>query len=302
MVGKDNGFLRRLSRWWVGIPYIWLILFLLCPLILIVTISFSQFQFAVPPYKSLFSWVDQEVFTVRIFFSNYKTIMADSLYLWSYVQAIMIAFITTFLCFLLGYPMAYYIYLKSMRLRFLFLLFALLPFWTSFLLRVYGWMNLLSFHGVLNQYLMQWGWIDKPFKILGTYPCVLLGMVYCYLPFMILPLYLALERIERPLVEAAYDLGCRPMAVFWKLIFPLSYPGIVVGSSLVFIPAVGEYIIPELLGGSRFLVIGRIIWEEFFSNVDWPMASALAVVMIIVLLFPILIFEKLQNHAEKRVL
>ena len=217
----------------------------------------------------------------------------------AWLGSLRIAATSTLVTLLLGYPMAYAIARARPNLRPLLLMAVILPFWTSFLIRVYAWMGLLSSNGILNQFLRATGLVADPGTILGTEWAVHLGIVYAYLPFMVLPLYASLERMDNSLIEAAQDLGCRPVGAFWKITFPLSLPGIVAGCLLVFIPAVGEFVIPDLLGGSQTLMIGRTLWNEFFTNRDWPVASAVAIILLLLLIVPIMIFQNAQAKAQE---
>lgn len=279
-------------------PYLWLIVFLIWPTLEVFNISFSELRIGAPPYEPLWQWINNEVLQLRISIANYAVVLGDALYRMAYLNSVLIAGISTLVCLLIGYPVAYGITRAKKRWQILLLILAVLPFWTSFLVRVYAWVNLLSPQGVVNHCLMSLGWIKTPLPLMNNMGAVVIGIVYSYLPFMIFPLFASLEKINTHLLEAAYDLGCRPMGAFWRIVVPLSAPGIISGASLVFIPAVGEYIIPELLGGSTSLTIGRILWHEFFTNRDWPVACALAVIMIGLLLIPIILFEKLMARTQ----
>lgn len=235
-------------------------------------------------------------------FENYAFIIFDEFYRCACWNSLKLAGISTFFCLIIGYPMAYSIVqAKTPRRRFILLTLAILPFWTSFLTRVYAWVNLLSKEGVINHFLQMIGIIDEPIPLMHNDFATATGIIYTYLPFMIFPLYVALEKIERSLLEAAFDLGCKPFMTFWKITVPLSFPGIFAGISLVFIPAVGEYIIPEILGGTKSLTIGSILWSEFFINRDWPVACSLAIIMVILLFIPIVLLELAQKMVAKRV-
>lgn len=289
--------MRFLSRpFWVLIPFGWLILFFLIPFATIFKISFSEPFIGLPPYAPLLEWVGDCALQVKVTFANYRFIIFDPLYLMAYFNSLWIAFWATCVCLLIGYPMAYAIMRADPRLKNMLLMLVILPFWTSFLVRVYAWMGLLSPQGIINNALLSLNLIPAPLPLMGNTFAVGLGIVYSYLPFMILPLYASLEKIDPALLEAAFDLGCHPFRAFWKIIVPLSLPGAISGAMLVFIPAVGEFVIPELLGGSQTLMIGRVLWNEFFYNRDWPVASALAVVMLILLLIPMIIFQRIQNR------
>lgn len=282
--------------WALVVPYLWLILFFLIPFLIVLKISFADLKFGLPPYGPLVEWVGEGVLNIKLNLTNYFFIGTDSLYIFSYLESLMIAVIGTLGCLLIGYPMAYGIAKVSAPLRTVFLMMVILPFWTSFLLRVYAWIGILSPNGFLNMALLKMGIISTPLALLDTTFAMVLGIIYCYLPFMILPLYVSLEKMDLSLVEAAYDLGARPLQAFLRVIWPLSLPGVIAGSMLVFIPAVGEFVIPELLGGSQTLMIGKLLWNEFFTNRDWPVASALAILMLVLLVIPLSIFQRLQER------
>ncbi len=278
------------------IPYAWILLFFMIPFLIVLKISFSDLKVGLPPYGPLLEWVEEGVLVIKLNFTNFAFIGTDSLYLFSYLESLVIAVLGTIGCLLIGYPMAYGIAKAKPPFRTLLLMLVILPFWTSFLLRVYAWIGILSTSGLLNTALMKVGIISSPLSILDTTYATIIGIVYCYLPFMILPLYASLEKIDYTLMEAAYDLGARPIQAFRRVIWPLSRPGVIAGSMLVLIPAVGEFVIPELLGGSQTLMIGKVLWNEFFTNRDWPVASALAVLMLILLVTPIAIFQRIQER------
>jgi putrescine transport system permease protein len=293
---------RLLARWGrvlVGLPpYAWLVVFFLVPFLIVFRISLSQAVMGIPPYTPLVEWGEDAVLTVRIALSAYAILFGDELYAIAYLTSIRLALIATVCCLLLGYPAAYAIARAPHGLRNTLLLLVALPFWTSFLIRVYAWIGILKTEGLLNGLLLSIGVIDSPLQILETDVAVLIGMVYSYLPFMVLPLYATLEKMDMSLLEAAADLGCRPFRAFLSVTLPLSLPGIIAGSLLVFIPAVGEFVIPDLLGGPDTLMIGKVLWAEFFDNRDWPVASAVAVAMLLLLVVPVMIFQKLQGAEE----
>ncbi|MCI0433780.1 MAG: ABC transporter permease subunit, partial [Gemmatimonadetes bacterium] len=251
-----------------AVPYLWLLLFFLVPFLIVLKISVSDIRLAMPPYEPLFTWIADGVVSVRINFQNYAFLLRDALYFNSYLNSILTAGVSTLLCLLIGYPMAYGIARSTPAWRNLLLLFVMLPFWTSFLLRVYAWMGILKNNGAINNLLLATGVIDEPIVMLQTDFAVYVGIVYSYLPFMVLPLYTAIERLDHSLLEAAEDLGCRPIKAFFRITVPLTRYGIVAGCMLVFIPAIGEFVIPALLGGPGSLMIGRVLWEEFFNNRD----------------------------------
>lgn len=271
-------------------PFLWLVLFLLLPFLLVLKISFADLEFGTPPYTSLATF---EAGTVQLslHFAGYIRLFTDSLYLATYLNSVKMALVTTIWCMLIGYPMAYYIARSAPRLRNLLMLAVILPFWTSLLLRVYAWVGILRNDGLLNKFLMSLGLIASPLEIYRTDMAVYIGMVYAYLPFFILPAYANLVKMDMRLLEAAYDLGARPWNAFWQITVPLSRPGVIAGAMLVFIPCVGEYVIPELLGGANTLMMGRVMWNEFFNNADWPMAAAVTCVMVLLLLVPLALFQ-----------
>jgi putrescine transport system permease protein len=271
-------------------PFLWLALFLLLPFLLVFKISFADLNFGVPPYTALVTLKDQTLqFAVHL--QGYARLFSDSLYLATYLNSVKMAAITTLCCVLIGYPMAYVIARSSPALRNLLMLGVILPFWTSLLLRVYAWVGILRNDGLLNKALLALGIIHSPLEIYRTDLAVYIGMVYAYLPFFILPLYANLVKMDLRLLEAAYDLGARPWRAFLQVTLPLSRGGVIAGAMLVFIPAVGEYVIPELLGGANTLMMGRVMWNEFFNNADWPMAAAVTCVMVLLLLVPLAIFQ-----------
>ncbi len=278
------------------VPYLWLTLFFLVPCAIVFKISLAQTLIAQPPYTPMFG---PDSVPHEQLYDNFKRLGDDLLYIIAYGNSLKLAAISTILCLLIGYPMAYGIARCSPSTRALLLLAIILPFWTSFLIRVYAWMSILGKEGVLNDFLLAIGVIDQPLQILYTPTAMYIGIVYTYLPFMILPLYSNLEKMDLSLLEAAADLGCRPFKAFCLITIPLSLPGIIAGSLLVFIPAVGEYVIPELLGGPDALMIGRIVYNEFAQNRDWPMASAVAVAILLALVIPIMFFQYYQNKAQE---
>lgn len=298
----------RLLRWlprgrtWVFLlPFTWLLLFFLLPFSLVLKISFSSAAIAIPPYQPLVEYAnDSLTFVVNL--GNYLFLFSDSLYVSAYWGSIKMAAGAMFLCLLIGYPMAYAMSKAKPSTQLVLLLLVLMPSWTSFLIRVYAWMGILGHQGVLNHLLLSLNLIDEPLRIMNTNIAVMIGLVYAYLPFMVLPLYANLIRLDRTLLEAAADLGSRRLSTFWRITLPLSKNGIIAGCMLVFIPAVGEFVVPELLGGPDTLMIGKILWQEFFSNRDWPVASALAMIMLLLLLVPIILFHRFQaKELEKNV-
>ncbi|GAA0593434.1 ABC transporter permease subunit [Paenochrobactrum glaciei] len=292
------------SRLVIAVPYLWLLVLFLIPFFIVFKISLSQVAMAIPAYAPAFNFTDSfaEIWAKvkQLSFDNYFWLMEDALYYKAYLSSLKIAFISTVLTLLIGYPMAYGIARAPLKHRPMLLMLVILPFWTSFLIRVYAWIAILKPEGLLNQFLIWANIIDTPLIILNTDTAIYIGIVYSYLPFMVLPLYAALEKMDHSLIEAAQDLGCPPLAAFWKITFPLSLSGVAAGCFLVFIPAMGEFVIPDLLGGSQTLMIGKTIWSEFFSNRDWPVASAVAVILLLILIVPIMIFQKVQARMQEK--
>ena len=279
-----------------AIPFVWLSVFFLAPFLIVFAISLSQSRYGVPPYEPL---VQDGETLARL--DNYAFLLADALYVTALINSLLIAATSAFVCLLIGYPVALAIARAPQRWRAPLLLAVILPFWTSFLIRVYAWIGLLKSDGIINNALQAIGLTDAPIQLLQTSFAVHLGIVYSYLPFMILPLFAALERQDSGLLEAASDLGARPWRAFLTITLPLSIPGVIAGFLLVFIPAVGEFVIPELLGNSRTAMIGKVLWTEFFSNRDWPLASALAVTMLLLIVAPLAWLEHLrQRRGEAR--
>lgn len=278
----------------VVLPYLWLVLFFVVPFVIVLKISFSDVELAIPPYKPLFEWTARNSLAIRVNLNNYVFLFTDSLYLNAFLNSVKVAFFSTLLCLVIGYPMAYGIARAKPATRTLLLLLVILPFWTSLLLRVYAWIGLLKANGVINNILLSLGLIHEPLTLLYTPFAMYVGIVYSYLPFLILPLYANLEKMDWQLLEAAQDLGCRPWQAFYKITLPLSRNGILAGSMLVFIPAVGEFVIPALLGGPNALMIGRVLWDEFFSNRAWPVASAVAMLMLVLLVPFMMWYQSVQ--------
>ena len=276
------------------IPYLWLLVFFLAPFAIILKISFAEPLIARPPFTPLFDWAADAGLRIQITLDNYRFLFIDDLYWVTYLKSVKIAGLSTLLCLLIGYPMAYGIARARADRRNVLLLMVILPFWISFLLRVYAWIGILNTKGILNSVLLWTGIIKEPLQILYTDLAVYLGIVYSYLPFMILPLYATLERLDLDLHDAAADLGSRPFQVFIDVTLPLSKSGIIAGCLLVFIPAMGEFVIPVLLGGLDSLMIGRILFDEFFVNRDWPVACAAAIVLLLLLVVPIMLFQHNQ--------
>ena len=281
----------------IAIPYIWLLLLFLLPFIYVLKISFAETIYARPPYSSLLIWGDSWLPSIKASFDNYLFLFSDSLYIKAYLSSLKIAFISTILTLIIGYSIAYSVARAPTRWRGILLMLVILPFWTSFLIRVYAWIGILKTEGLLNLALMSIGIIEKPLMIMNTDLAVYIGIIYSYLPFMILPLYANLEKMDMSLLEAAADLGCRPFKAFWTVTIPLSIPGIMAGCFLVFIPVMGEFVIPDLLGGSETLMIGKVLWTEFFYNRDWPVASAVAILLLAILVVPIMLYQRSQEKA-----
>jgi putrescine transport system permease protein len=285
----------------VLVPYLWLGFFFLAPFLIVVKISLSHDVIARPPYAPLLElsqgWQGLKDFLSQLDFSNYALLASDRIYLAAYLQSLRIAALATLILLLVGYPLAYAIARAPERLRPLLVMAVILPFWTSFLIRIYAWMGILSREGFLSQLLVYLGLVDHPVEILYTNAAVYIGIVYSYLPFMVLPLYAALEKMDPALLEAASDLGAPPQRSFWCVTFPLSLPGVIAGSLLCFIPTVGEFVIPDLLGGSETLMIGRTLWTEFFVNRSWTVSSAAAIVLLVVLVAPILVWQRVEARS-----
>lgn len=284
----------------IGIPWLWMAVFFVLPFLFIVKISLSEAALMQPPYLPFIRQIEDGLVTLVINFSNYLLLFDDPLYRNALINSVEIAALATFLTLLIGYPMAYAIARAPQAWRLPLLMLIILPFWTSFLIRVYAWIGILKNNGTLNQFLMSIGIIDQPLEILYTPVAVYIGIIYSYLPFMILPLYATLIRMDNTLLEAAADLGCPPWKQFLTVTLPLSLPGIVAGSMLVFIPVMGEFVIPDLLGGPNTLMIGKLMWTEFFSNKDWPVASALAAILLLVLIIPFVLWQHFEKRQEER--
>jgi putrescine transport system permease protein len=280
----------------IAIPFLWLFLYFFVPFLIVLKVSVAFITIAQPPYTHY----DEAGNFVLNIGDSYGRLFADSLYIKAYLNSLVVAAVSTVICLLIGYPFAYGMARCSHSVRNVLLMLVILPFWTSFLIRVYAWIGLLKNNGLINDVLISIGLIDSPISMMNTNFAVYLGIVYSYLPFMILPLYANLEKMDMSLIEAATDLGCKPLKAFFLITVPLSFPGIVAGSMLVFIPAVGEYVIPELLGGPSSLMIGRVLWGEFFSNRDWPTASAVAIAILLALVVPLMIYQKFQDKELER--
>ncbi|RCW87713.1 ABC transporter permease subunit [Phyllobacterium bourgognense] len=287
----------------IAVPYLWLLIFFLIPFVIVFKISLSEVAMAIPPYTPAFNlsagWQGLRESFAQLSWDNYIWLVEDPLYYKAYLSSLLIAAVSTVLTLIIGYPIAYGMARAPATVRPTLLMMVILPFWTSFLIRVYAWIGILKPEGLLNQFLMWAHVIDTPLNILNTNTAVFIGIVYSYLPFLVLPIYSALEKMDYSLVEAAEDLGCPPILAFWKITFRLSMPGVIAGCFLVFIPAVGEFVIPDLLGGSQTLMIGKTLWNEFFSNRDWPVSSAVAVILLLLLVVPIVLFQRAEARAQE---
>jgi putrescine transport system permease protein len=277
----------------ISVPYLFLLMFFMIPFAVVMQISVVDSRLGVPPYTDLAVWADG-ILTLKFNFAHYLTVLGDQLYFDAYLGSLQVAVITTLVCLLIGYPAAYFIARSNPETRNVLMMAVMLPFWTSYLIRVDAWIGILKDQGLLNNFLIWLHVIDEPMRLFHTNFAVYVGMVYSYLPYLILPLYAHLVRMDFSLIEAAHDLGARPWKAFVTITLPLSMRGIVAGSLLVFIPAVGEYVIPELLGGADTLMIGRLMWDDFFNNMDWPVASAATGIMVLMLLVPMAMFQHLQ--------
>lgn len=294
---------RSLQENWrlviILVPFAWLLLFFLAPFFIVAKISLAELAIASPPFTKMVEWTDSGIVTIRLVFDNFTFILEDSLYFETYVNSLKISVTSTILCLLFGYPIAYAIVRSGPVAKPVLLFLIILPFWTSFLLRVYAWMGLLADQGTINNLLIWLGLIDDPIRMLYTEFAVLIGVVYTYMPFMILPLYANMEKLDGSLTEAAADLGSSPTNTFFKVTLPLTMPGIIAGSLLVFIPATGEYVIPDLLGGGNVQMIGRVLFNEFSRNSDWPVAAAVAIVLLFLLVLPIIVFQHFQGKSAE---
>jgi putrescine transport system permease protein len=290
----------------ITVPYAWLVVLFLIPFLIVLKIALSDYAISIPPYTPTLDvadgWGGFKEFWSKLDFENFVFLVEDSLYIQAYLSSFKIAAIATFLTLLVGFPFAYAIANAPEEWRPSLLMLVILPFWTSFLIRVYALIGIISNEGFLNQFLLWTGIIGEPLVIMNTNAAVYIGIVYTYLPFMVLPIYATLEKLDGSLLEAAQDLGCTRIGAFWSVTVHLAKPGVIAGCFLVFIPALGEFVIPSLLGGSRTLMIGKVLWEEFFSNRDWPVAAAVAVILLLVLIIPIVLFqrnEQKQREASK---
>lgn len=293
--------MRRLTL--IAVPYLWLLVLFLVPFVIVIRISLSDPALAIPPYVPQLEtdaglWAALKALFAQFDLENYVFITEDDLYWKAYLSSLKIAVVATFFTLLVGFPIAYGMARAPDEWRATLMMLVILPFWTSFLIRVYAWIGILGTEGYLNQVLLSWGLISVPLTILNTNVAVYIGIVYTYLPFMVLPIYAALDKMDDSLLEAAEDLGCTRTEAFWLITAPLAKSGVIAGCFLVFIPALGEFVIPSLLGGSDTLMIGKVLWEEFFSNRDWPVASTVAVILLLILIIPIILFQR--NEQKQR--
>lgn len=293
--------MRRISL--ISVPYLWLFVLFLVPFLIVLKIALSDTMLSIPPYDPKLDltagWEGIKAFIGALDFENFIWLTQDDLYWKAYLSSLRIAVVSTFITLVIGFPIAYAMARADKAWQPTLMMLIILPFWTSFLIRVYAWIGILSTEGYLNQFLLGIGIIDAPLQMLNTNFAVYVGITYTYLPFMVLPIFAALERLDGALLEAAEDLGCTRVQAFWLVTFPLARPGIIAGSFLVFIPVLGEFVIPSLLGGSSTLMIGKILWEEFFSNRDWPVASAVAVILLLILIIPIILFQRNEQRQRE---
>jgi len=291
-------------RVFTAIPYVWLVILFLVPFGIVAKIALSDYAISIPPYTPTLDlsegWAGVRAFFAALDFENFVFLTEDDLYWKAYLSSVQIAVISTVLTLSVGFPIAYAMTRAPEAWRPALMMLVILPFWTSFLIRVYAWIGILANEGFLNQFLLWLGVISEPLQILNTTTAVYIGIVYTYLPFMILPIYASLERMDPSLLEAAEDLGCSRLSAFWHVTWPLARPGVIAGCFLVFIPTVGEFVIPSLLGGSDTLMIGKVLWEEFFSNRDWPVASAVAILLLLILIVPIVLFQRHETKERER--
>ena len=292
-----------MKRLLISVPYLWLVVLFLVPFGIVMKIALSDAAIAIPPYTPTFDLSQGLTGLKDLFnafdFENFTWLTQDALYWKAYVSSLQIAAVATLLTLLVGYPIAYAMARAPKEWQVTLVMLIILPFWTSFLIRVYAWIGILSNDGFLNQFLMWTGLTSEPLLLLNTNLAVYIGIVYTYLPFLVLPVYSTLEKLDDRLLEAAQDLGCSRQQAFWSVTAPLSKPGVIAGCLLVFIPALGEFVIPSLLGGSNTLMIGKVLWEEFFSNRDWPVASAVAIILLLILIIPIVLFQRNEQRLRE---
>ena len=284
----------------IGTPYLWLLILFLIPFLIVLKIALSDYAVSIPPYSPQYD-PEKGIWELisKLDFDNFEFLTTDVLYWRAYLSSLKIAFFSTLFALLVGFPIAYGMANSAPHWRPTLMMLIILPFWTSFLIRVYAWIGILSKEGYLNQFLLATGLISEPLQMLNTPFAVYIGIVYTYLPFMVLPIYATLERLDESLLEAAEDLGCTRITAFWLVTIPLAKPGIIAGCFLVFIPVIGEFVIPSLLGGSDTLMIGKVLWEEFFSNRDWPVASAVAIILLMILIIPIILFQRNEQRQRE---
>lgn len=296
-----SGFFRKITgrHLLISIPSIWVFAFFICPCLLLIKISFSENILQTPPYTALLEWISGTTMQIRLNFGNYLGLFTEEMYIRGFLSSLFIAGTSTICCLILGFPMAYAIARSNEKIRGILLMLVVLPFWTSFLIRVYAWILLLSPSGLINNFLMQLHIINAPLPLMYNAYAACVGIIYAYLPFMVLPLYNAVEKIDYSVIEAAYDLGSTPIRAFFSIVVPLAAPGVYAGSALVFVPAIGEFVIPELLGGASTLTIGRLVWNEFFGNLSWPTAAALSLLLLIFVVFPIVIAQRRSEIKAK---
>ncbi len=301
MRGRKTIFRGWGARLVIGVPYLWLLAFFLVPFVIVLKISLSQTALALPPYVPVLDlsagWQGIKTFLAGLGLDNFGMLVSDSIYVLSYLKSLEVAFVSTAILLAIGYPLAYAMARAPKRFQSVLVMLVILPFWTSFLIRVYAWINILQTDGLLNRALQASGVVNAPVVWLASDTAIFIGVVYSYLPFMVLPLYATLQKMDDALLEVAADLGASPRVAFWRITVPLSAPGIGAGALLCFIPIVGEFVIPDLLGGSDTLMIGQTLWTEFFANKDWPVASAIAIVLLCLLVPPIAIYQHLQTKA-----
>lgn len=279
----------------VSIPYAWVLLFFIFPCLILLKISFADSVLASPPYTSVLEWISGNILQLRLNLGNYTILFTDEMYIRGFITSILIAGTSTLCCLIIGFPMAYAIVRSSKNIRNILLMLVVLPFWTSFLIRIYAWIMLLSPSGFINTFLIKFGIIEIPLQLMNNSYAACIGIIYAYLPFMIFPLYSAIEKIDFSLIEAAYDLGSTPMKSFFSIVIPLAMPGVYAGSMLVFVPAIGEYVIPELLGGAQTLTIGRLVWNEFFGNLSWPTAASLSIVLMMFIVLLLIVLQRREK-------
>lgn len=292
-----------MKRLLIAVPYLWLTLLFLVPFGIVLKIALSDGAIAIPPYTPTINpadgWAGLVKFWSALDIENFTWLAEDALYWKAYLSSLKIAFFATALTLLVGYPIAYAMARAPRAWQPTLVMLIILPFWTSFLIRVYAWIGILSKEGFLNSFLLWTGLVNEPLAMLNTNIAVYIGIVYTYLPFLVLPIYSTLEKLDDSLLEAAEDLGCSRLQAFWAVTAPLSKPGVFAGCFLVFIPALGEFVIPSLLGGSNTLMIGKVLWEEFFSNRDWPVASAVAIILLLILIIPIVLFQRNEQRSQE---